>query len=497
MFSKEITGLTLTNEIASCLFQNISGDNFRDDESFVATLRALLYSRVPKEESITLRYHTSRYDTGSLDGTTPGDCVRAFLRDTPVMKGGRGILLIHSFEGTDEGNTGSLRMLEEGVPKTLAGYKLLADLSSWLESEPKIRAKVYVNEEQRNTIVFTEKMSMKRWHMLASLISRYFPWYFDKNPMTDEEVEIVKTLTKRYAPNFEAKIQEFAKRFDFRSQIIRNKLTGFETQFDRRKLESVRTQITNTDRQIQELENRFSSYYKQMNDLRVQESGLLDKINGVGEESSELLDYFLCNNTLQLMSVYDGQIEFVVTTTVANFDPDSAEAIIANNRSYIYGSIRNEELTKARVKRLMTEVFLKETMKIRICAAYRLNFDNGTYAGISGYEFPRDIIMDHTPNQHIQGYHCLGGNEATIRSSMRSHDYVGAVAACVQSAKSVNIQESATTGRMMDELFSNRIGKVIEMPDGSTKTPLEAVLWLEEQDVKARKTKEEQEESHE
>ena len=45
-------------------------------------------------------------------------------------------------------------------------------------------------------------------------------------------------------------------------------------------------------------------------------------------------------------------------------------------------------------------------------------------------------------------------------------------------------------------LFSNRIGKVIEMPDGTTKTPFEAVLWLEEQDVKAKKEKE-QEESHE
>ena len=56
MFSKEITGLTLTNEIASTVFPNIGGDKFRNDESFVATLRALLYSRVPKEESITLRY---------------------------------------------------------------------------------------------------------------------------------------------------------------------------------------------------------------------------------------------------------------------------------------------------------------------------------------------------------------------------------------------------------------------------------------------------------
>lgn len=497
MFSKEITGLTLANEIASTVFPNIGGNKFRNDESFVATLRALLYSRVPKEESITLRYHRSEYSIGQLSGSYPRDCVRAFLNGTSITSGSTGVLLIHSFEGSDEDNAACFEKLVDGVPKALSGYKLLTDLSAWIESDAKFTAKVYINEELRNTIVFTEKMNLKRWHMLESLISRYFPWYFESNPMTDEEIEIVKTLTKRYAPSYEEKIQEFAKRFDFRSQVIRNQLTGFETQFDRRKLESVRAQITDTDHRLRDLENTFSRYYRQIDDLRTQECGLIDKIkNGGGDESSELLEYFLCNNSLQLVSVCNGEIVFFVTTTVANFDPDAAESVINNSRSYIYDERDNENMTRARIKRLMTEIFVNETMKIRICAAYSLNFDDGYYRGIEGYDFPQDILRDHTPNQHIQGFHCLGGNEATIRQSMRNRDYVGAVAACVQSAKSVNIQESTTTGRMTRLLFSNRIGKVIEMPDGTTKTPYEAVLWLEEQDVKAKKEKE-QEEGHE
>lgn len=501
MFSKEITGLTLASEVASSLFRNIRGITFRGDESFVATLRALLHSRVPQEESIRLRYSCSNYSSGHLEGSTPKDCVRAFLREdnNDILYGdSRGVLLIHSFEGDDEDNTACFAMLVDGVPKTVNGYKLLTDLSAWVESEARFRAKIYVCKELHNTIVFTERMNLKRWHLLESLIPRYFPWYFGSSPATDEETEILKTLTKRYAPNYESKIQEFAKRFDFRTQIIRDKLTGFETQFDRRKLRDIRNQIASTDRSIQELEHRFSSYYRQLNDLRTQESGLEYRIeHGGGEESSELLDFFLCNNTLHLMQVNNGEIEFIVTTTVANFDPDSAESIIGNNRSYIYRSAGNGEWTLARIQRLMTEIFIKETLKIRICAAYKLNFDNGAYHGIAGYTFPQDIIMDHTPNQHIQGYHCLGGNEVTIRESMRRCDYVGAVAACVQSAKSVNILEETTTGRMTQEMFSDGIGKVIEMPDGSTKTPLEAVLWLEEQDVEKRKKEKEQEESHE
>ena len=503
MFSKEITGLTLANEIASSLFRNINGTKYRNDESFVATLRALLYSRVPKEESIILKRTSTSHRAGSLHGVSPKECVRAFLREssTDILYGYEsGVLLIHSFDGSDDDNTACFAMLDEGMSKAAkesGDYRPMADLAAWIEQEAKFRSRIYMSEKFHNIIIFVEKLNMKRWHLLESLIPRYFPWYFKSSPLADEEKKLLATLTTRYAPKYEEMIQEFAKRFDFRTQVIRNKLTGFETHFDRRKLENVRTQIEHTNNQIRNLEQQFSTCYQQINDLRTQEYGLLYKIeHGGGEESSELLEYFLCNKSLQLMNVRNGLIEFVVTTTVANFDPDSAEAVIRNKRSHFYEYIENTRINPDQAERLLTEIFLKETMKIRVCAAYKLNFDTGSYEAVAGYNFPQDILMDHTPNQHIQAFHCLGGNEATIRASMRARDYVGAVAACVQSAKSVNVLEGATSGRMAQEMFSNGVGRVIEMPDGSTKTPADAIKWLEEQDVEAKKKKE-QEESHE
>ena len=49
MFNKTLSGLTLTKQVADGLFQNINGQDFRGDTSFLATLRALMYKRVPKE----------------------------------------------------------------------------------------------------------------------------------------------------------------------------------------------------------------------------------------------------------------------------------------------------------------------------------------------------------------------------------------------------------------------------------------------------------------
>lgn len=490
MFSKEICGLTLTNGIAATLFQNITGVNYRSDESFVATLRALLHSRVPKEESVTLQYSCTDYSAGQLSDSAPRDCVRAFIMDTNITSGKNGILLIHSFEGrSEEDNTACFKVLDEGVPKAVKGFKPLKDLSSWIEESAKFRAKVYINEERRSTIVFTEKMSTKRWHMLESLVTRYFPWYFGPNPLNEEEIDLVKTLTKRYAPNYEAAIETFAKKFDFRSQIVRSKLTGFETQFDRMKLQNVRNNIENVNCQLRDLESRFSSCYRKMDDLRIQEIGLVDKIeNGGGDGSNELLDFFLATKSLQLMNVSGGRIEFVVTTTMDNFDPDAADSMVRNENSFFYHSgCNNSGFNMDRMKRLLKAIFVDEVLKIRLCAAYALNFETGEYAGKKDYAFTRDIAVDHTPNQHIQGFRCLGQNESMIRDSMRKHDYVGAVSACIQSAKSVNVTESTTCKRMIARLFASDATRFIQMPDKTTMTPLDAVKWLEEQDVKAKK----------
>lgn len=105
-----------------------------------------------------------------------------------------------------------------------------------------------------------------------------------------------------------------------------------------------------------------------------------------------------------------------------------------------------------------------------------------------------EIANEYTPNQHIQKYNCLGNNAMTIRESMIQRDYIGAIEACVASAKSVNVLEGATCGIMMEKIFSRKAGRIIEMPDGSARTPLEAVMWLEEQDAGKAET---QEEKHE
>lgn len=500
MFVKEITGLTLANKVADTLFPNIGGNNFRYDVSFTATLRALLYKRVPKEESINIRLSNSRHSKGEINGVDARDCVRAFLRGTHIMAGVPGTLQIHSFDNTEENNAACFEAIDNGGMGVLKGYVQMQDMSMFM-GQKKIKARFFLNKDANSALIFIERLDMKKWHLLQAFIPRYLPKYFEGKPLGEDEQKLLKTLTTRYAPDYEEQIETFAKRFDFRTQVVRNKLKGFELRFERDKLKNVRDQIVEVNQRIQNLDEQFKGYYQQLTDLTTSELGLIEKLRATeenGTEDTEFMEYFLCNKSLNLVSVRGSTIEFVVATTVSSFDPDVFDSAIRKKGSFFYrhyetgARYENKEMTDERIKRLMLAIFRDEKLKLRVCAAYRLNFGDGSYHGLKNYTFPAEILRDHTPNQHIQYYACLGNNKQYIGRAMINRDYVNAVALCCASATNINFTEPNTGTFFMEKICANDVGRIIEMPDGSTMTPLDAVKWLEDQDAKKQEEKAEE-----
>lgn len=506
MFTREITGLTLTSQVANDLFSNIKGDSFGNDVSFLATLRALLYKRVPEQESIFLRYIYSNYSAEDISIASKKDCVRAFLRNTHILRGDPGQIVVHSFYGSGDANEAAMQTLDEGIKILGDGYTALPDIDKWMEQHGNTRSRIFINNKLKNVIIFISDINIKRWHLIQSLIPRYIPWYFENAPLEEDEVVLLRSLTKRYAPDYEKLIQDFSKRFDFRSQNIRRQLAGFEDYFERNKLQETRRDIENVRGYLLDLETSFADYYRRLNELSIQELGLIEKLsNTQNEQDSEFLEYFLCNKSLNIVSVNGGRIEFIVTTALSNYDPDLFDSTIKKKgKSFFYRHYQtknpyaNKEMTDDRIERLMNAIFRDELLKLRVCAAYRLDFANGNYNALQNYSFPADILRDHTPNQHIQHYACLGNNQTYIRKAMLARDYVGAVSHCCSSASNINLTESNTGTFFMENICGNNPGNIIQMPDGSTKTPLEAVLWLEEQEaVKLAKEEKKEEAANE
>lgn len=499
MFTKCITSLTLASGIADGMFGNIIAPRYMDDVSFVATLRALMHNRVPDGGQIVLTFTKSNYGAHTIENASGQDCVSAFLSGGRIVRGTSGCLHIHSFEGDSEGNDACFKKLDSGaVIEYLNWLKPADDMNHFFEQR-KIKARFYLSEERNSALIFIEGMTMRKWHLLQSMVPRYFPGYFAEKPLEGKELKLIKSLTNRYAPEYEELIEEAAKQFDFRTEMIRSNLKGFESGFHKIALRETRNEIDRYRERIRELERQFSNYYQNMDELTTRELGLVEKIKTVDDnEDSELMEYFLCNKGLDIVEVRDGTIQFIVKTVISSFDPDMFDSVIHRKESFFYRhyetgrSYGNPELTDDRIKKLMLAIFRDETLKLRVCAAYWLDFKHGEYRGLSGYSYPDDVLKDHTPNQHIQHYACLGNNRAVVADAMVRRDYVSAVSACCSSASNINLTESNTGTFFMQKICDPAVGRIIQMPDGTTMTPVDAVKWLEEQEKAKEEEKHEQ-----
>lgn len=495
MFTKPITSLKMAGpDIAETLFQNIKGCRYQDDVSFTATLRALLSSRLRADEHLILEISASTYSRASVSGATQKDCIWAFLKDGKFLGDPAGTLHIHNFCGDEDGNTACFEILDKQNLSNLEkfrGFVPLDDIAQFL-NQKKIRSRFYINDEKHSALIFVENLDLKRWHLLQSLIPRYFPSWFKDNPINETETALLKSLTNRYAPSYEEVIDKIAGQFDFRTQFLKTSLTGFENNFERRKLNDIRIRIKNCQNHIESLQQNINSYFAQMEEYTVTELGLCEKLKQGGE--SEVLDYFLCNKSLELVSAYGGEITFIVNTVISSFDPDLFDSIIQRDHSFFYQHYEtgegygNPDFTDERIKKLMMAIFHDELLKLRVCAAYRLNFENSGYEGIRHYAYPADVLADHTPNQHIDYYACLGNNRQVVGEAMRRKDYIAAISACCSSATNINLTESNTGTFFMQKILAKNAGKIIQMPDGSTMTPIDAVKWLEANEAKEEET---------
>lgn len=508
MFAKEIDSVSLATDIADELFPNITGSVYGRDVTFIATLRALLHQRVPAEERVRM-YYTSRRVTKreeELYGKKGSKYLaKCFEAATDVLKeGSTGILHIHSVRAPNEEDLkAGFQFIDNDATLISQGYEPVADLQAFME-QPKIKipARFFIHKERKNTVVFIANIDIKRWHFIQAMIPRYFPWYFAEKPITEEDAALIKSLNNRYAPDYEDLIERIAQKFDFRKAKLRKQLKDFETGMDRVTLERVKRDIKNTEGKIEEYLRYIGDYYRQLEEHRIKMCGLENRIvTCKGGEDSEMMQFFVANKGLHLINADHEYFEFIVTTTIDNYDVDMFSRLIKNHRSAFYRDYRdntttygNADMTDERIEKLMRAIFEKEQLKLRVCAAYRMDFTRAGVVGCKNYEF-RHVLpgyKDFTPNQHIQYYGCLGNNHGLMVQSLKNHDYIGAIIACMASAKNMNLSESNTITRFMQKVLSPDAGRFIEMPDGSIKTPLDAVKWLEEEEANGKKKREEE-----
>ena len=478
MFFGEVKDLDIISPEAEAGFPNIKADKYGGDASLLATMRCVLPDRIPEGETVTAIIRTVSPRSDNARDNVKNAVSGLFLD-------GHGYFAICSVAGVTEQNEKFLESLdnEDILKEFFPGYTKVPQVDHVL-AKFNVFTRVLVNRELKSSVVFISNMELRRLHMIQSLLPRYFPWYFEGGSFTDEEQELFRSLTKKDIGPYIDAVKKFEDRYDFRTMRIRGMLSGFEQITDKQTLSAVERELESTRAIIDRELNKISECYTKIEDLTTRRTGLIAKLRSKSEEDGELVLYAIRNKALELVNVDGSEITFIAKTYLDNFDPEVFDRYFDNEDGYFFYDDDNEGYYRGMDyddwRMFLKAAFQDEVFKIRTCACYRVNFASGAFCGESGYTFPSSCST-YIPNQHIQRYHCLGGNEETISRAMLNHDFVAVIEACVASAKNINFTDSAVVPHFFRALCASKY-KCVELPDGTVVSPKEAVEWLKKKE---------------
>lgn len=507
MFRSAVTQTQFVGDLANTVFGRVSGNEFRGDVSFVSTLRALVFPRMPEEDKIYFQYSEANYPKRTVETANWEAVMRAITNvDRGRSPGNGNIMLYNCCSYATEDNDAMLDVIEQNIHKYFTGFTKIEKVSEFFKKT--FRALCYINPESKTVMLFCGGLDLKKMHFLQLAIPVMLPWYFDPNSgVTEQEMEVLQSFRDKSAQRYIDAIAALAQKYDFRAMKIKSDLGGFETRFLTRELETVNHSIERKMRDIESYEREINKMMRECYDLNIRLLGLHDKI-AEGGESSDIVDYFLCNKNLYLVSVNDSELSFVCKGYLEYYDEEVVRKYLDKSTSILYrpdNRDMSDRISPADIKLLMTAIFIDQTLRMKFCAAYRFDL-RGSVRAESGYGYGSDF-NDCTPNTHIDRFSCLGNHARAINDQLKNNNYIGAIEQCISSCKSLNFADSAVISEFMRRIYgtgSHVNMRCIELPDGTVVNQLDAIKWLKEQNEQKKKEQEaakaaeaEKEEAHE
>ena len=462
MFTKEISSTTLTNDIAERLFDNITASSYGPDCSFAATLRAVLHGRLPVDESLNLALIPLK------PYLTTADVITEEIRRYDMGHSYTVYIVYPQYK-----NAG-LQMLES-VRSYMGDGKRYFDTCAPREDLRLFYIKMlnglfYTNDH--SALIFLDHLDTRRFHALQMMIPRYLPCLFDGAPLSAAETALLKSLGLKTSAEYERLIEQFAQQLDMRSEIIRTRLKGFETSFERERMQAVSHDIEVHQHEYTMHMDNLRRTSNAIQDLQITLAGLQCRIDSDSGDS-ELMEYFLCNKNLSIMRVQGTELEFVVHGYADMYDEEAVETYAGNHGSYLYSHING--IPKEAMERFYRAVFIERTYKLRLCAAYKADMRN-SLKPMREYIFPPESFS-YIPNPHIQRHGCIGGFGSRFMEYMSRRDYVGAIDQAAVSARNLNFHDSGVIMNFVT-LLSKTTVQCVEDADGNLMTPRAAIEKL-------------------
>lgn len=353
------------------------------------------------------------------------------------------------------------------------GYKRVDKVNEFFRKS--FAVSCYIREDIQSSIVFVENLTLKKSHYIQCALPLILPWFFE-DTLTDLELELLKSLSESSMVHYLACIDKFVNQYNFREMMIKEMLSGCYSRYSERAVERKQAELTDLSSHINSCHEQLDTLYRRRRDCQMLLLGLQ---NQNSYNDNELVDYFLNNNSVELLSVDDEGIKFYCKSFIEYFDDDMAKTIINNKDSYIYKDYGGIRYNKDCIRGLMTNIFITKKWKLNMFARYNILFEGRVYTT----SFLTCDAGNYMPNTHIDQYNCLGDYERLINESIDRIDYITAIEQCIASCKSFDLGDSYVTGeflrRINNEQWYYFDTPCVEIEDGTIITINEAMNRIE------------------
>ena len=457
----------------------IWGDPYQGDNSFLSTMRALLGTRISKDDGVRLRFSVARMPFGESDERKAREVL---CNSLDVYVGMTHEIVICDLRGNAAEAEKTMGIAEKYMADRFKSFSCIPKCREYFRQS--FLVNLYIDPENQASILFVDRLTVKKLHVIQIAIPVALPWYFKKedghNTFTPDERELINACSNPDVSFFEAATAKLAEQYDFRSAAIRRMLAGFETRYEKRRAVAIEEDLVSKNDEIERLNRKIAELLSSMDDQRIILLGLQNRLNaGISDEDSEIMQYCLQNTNVVLEEVNDRSFVFSCKSYADIFDEDTAQACIDNPYSDCYSRTRFDSDKTAM---LLKAIFVDRLIKLRFCAAYQFNL-NGDVRALSNHGFGSEFST-YLPNPHIQHYHCMGNYTQYINQFLRNRNYTGALEQTIASCASLNWNDVTVMKEFFSDLLDKCAGnkRCLELPDGTLVTAVGAVAWLEAQD---------------
>lgn len=458
---------------ANIVMKKIYGSSYNSDVSMIATLRALLFERLSDEEEFFFQY---------LDKTQAPGANKPIADAVDYIFGPRMANSLTLVNVSDKGvfDTIATRFSNKEMAENEA-IKLTEDTlyAEHMLDKAKLHVRAYINEEKAICCILVHQLNTKFFHLIQSLIPRYFRKFFVDKPLQEDEHAMLKTLTMHSGAEYLAAIGKIAARMNLREAFLRGMVKDFEKREMETLIRKAEERLRVLSNNIQDYMQRYSQAIRDHQDQMYRIEGMRAGLEGKGD-NSDLLDYLLRHPNIDIVRMEGSRLDIEIRTTLDVFDMDTWEHYVRKGEIFNnYTNLPEQFKTVEDRKLFLTHLFADDgLLRLKVRGYYTLNL-NGNVDTEMRHTF-KPICDDYFTNPHFLYHACLGSNRQQISQQLSSGEVIGAIECAMASCKSINMGEITQTVRPLFRDLFNHNKKVVQTSDGASMTPAEAITWLKE-----------------